>query len=244
VVNDNLFGGKKLVKIYDFFSAAALAGDELDIFISKLSKSSNATIFIEEKLDKRKSETKKLLANKNIKVLQFEQPQGPEFKKWAENRAQKYGLKFGRGALDLLTQRLGIDAGDFGGVTYDLWQADSELNKLATFSKEVSAAEVADLVSENVDDNIFKITNAIGDKNKQLATKYLMDYMDRLAGTDEKTKVIGLSGLLADQFRGILLVQDLIAKPAAESEIKACTAFYSAKSFRCFKKAGNPGSGS
>ncbi len=235
-LNANLFGGKKVLKIYDFFASGA-AAEQPEEIIEKLSKSSNTIFFIEQKLDKRKNETKVLLANKNLKVVEFNLPQGPEFKSWVLDRAKKYNLNFGKSALDLFIERVGTDEGGFDGAVYDLWQADSELKKLSTFaeSKEITEDQVRDLVSENIDDNVFKITNAIGDKNKDLATKYLMDYMDRLAGMDEKAKIIGLSGLLSDQFRGILLMQGLIAANASAQEITEATGFSSGRVF-VFKK--------
>lgn len=210
ILDANLFGGKKLVKLVNFFSGGV--GDES--FIEKIQGTSNIVVFFEDKLDKRKSETKKILNNKNLKVLEFEIPAGAEFKKWVVERAKKYGLKLSGKALDVFLQRMGIVTqegfgGGYGDQIYSLWQADAELQKLKVFAGDdvVTEQNVLDLVSENVDENIFKITNAIGDKNKPLAVKYLTDYMDRFAGVDEKTKVITLSGLLAEQFRNILMVQ-------------------------------------
>lgn len=237
ILNENLFSKRKLVKLYDFFAAGVLEGEELEAFLTKISKSLNTVLLIEQKLDKRKSETKKLFVNKNLKILEFEMPETAEFQKWVSERSKKYKLVFGPGALDLFVQRMAIEKGDFGGPVFDLWQADSEMRKLAAFSggNAVTAEQLRDLVAENTDENIFKITNAIGDKNKELATKYLMDYMDRFPGTDEKTKVIGLSGLLSDQLRGILLLQALLVSGVSSEKITEQTGFSSGRIF-IFKK--------
>jgi DNA polymerase III delta subunit len=202
--DSNLFGGKKLLRIYDFFSRGGDVG-----LLQKIKDSSNIIAFLEAKLDKRKTETKALLANKSLEVKEFNIPAGPEFKNWVSQRAKQYNLGLSGKALDFFLLRLGFgnDVG-FGEPAYNLWQADSELQKLKQFAGDKALAEndIRDLVSENLDENIFKITNAIGDKNRVLSIRYLTDYMDRLAG-DEKAKVISLSGLLAEQFRNILIVQ-------------------------------------
>ncbi len=204
-VNDsNLFGGKKLVKAYDYF-AAGLADEQL---LESIAASSNIVVFIEEKLDKRKAETKKVLANKNLKVMEFTIPVGIEFKKWVQERTKTLDLKLSGKALDLFLSRLGFGAEGYGEPLYSLWQADSELQKLKLFSGEnaVTENDVLNLTAENLDENVFAITNAIGDRNKAAAIKVFTDYMDRLAG-DDKAKVISLSALLAEQFRNILIVQ-------------------------------------
>ena len=204
-VNDsNLFGGKKLVLAYDFVAGGAV--DEK--LLTEFAGSANIVAFIEEKLDKRKAETKKILADKNLKVLEFAVPVGIEFKKWVQERIKALDLKLSGKALDLFLSRLGFGAEGYGEPLYSLWQGGSELCKLKMFAGEAAVSEddVASLVSENLDENVFAITNAIGDRNKPAAIKALTDYMDRLAG-DDKAKVISLSALLAEQFRNILIVQ-------------------------------------
>jgi len=204
-VNDsNLFGGKKLVLAYDFV-AGGLVDEKL---LEDISGSANVVAFIEEKLDKRKSENKKLLTNKNLKVMEFAVPIGIEFKKWVQDRAKFLELNLSGKALDLFLSRLGFGAEGYGEPMYSLWQADSELRKLKMFAGDAAVTEkdVIALTSENLDENVFAITNAIGDRNKAAAIKALTDYMDRLAG-DDKAKVISLSALLAEQFRNILIVK-------------------------------------
>lgn len=254
-LSGDLFGGKQLIIARDYFSGAlglssgSDAGQDSAELIKAVKAAPNDIVFIEEKLDKRKSETKKILASKDLKVVEFEIPQGADFKAWVLARAKKLGLSFAAGALDIFLHRLtgqenivaGYSAGGSGygapvfgsQLLYDLWQADSELQKLKTFAGDnpVGAQDISALVPENIDDNIFKITNAIGDKNRALAVRYLTDYMDRFAGSDEKTKIISLSGLLAEQFRSILAFTDLQQQGKGESEIAAATGFAPGKMF-------------
>jgi DNA polymerase-3 subunit delta len=135
--------------------------------------------------------------------------------------------------LDIFLARLGVGQGEFGDELYSLWQTDSELKKLATFAagKPVSAQDVAALVSENVDEDIFAVTNAIADRNRQAAVAALVNYMDRLPGNDEKAKVISISGALAEQFRGVLVVQGMAEQRVPDSAIAAETGYSPGKIF-------------
>jgi len=235
VKNSGLFEKKKMVAVF-----GALGKFDLEEFADKLKDSANTLIFIEESLDKRKTETKKILANKNLKVQEFEIPAGADFKKWVQNYAKKIELKINPKALDAFLQKMGIESAE-GERLYNLWQTSFELNKLKTFaeSKEITAAEIEELVTENVEENIFKITNAIGDKNRQAAAKYLVEFMDRIPGSDEKSKVISLSGILAEQFRGILTVQGLLAEQLPEVQIMKQTGFSPGRLFVYKKLARN-----
>ncbi len=286
-----LFGGSsgaKLLRLKNLLSSGKFQENILDALEEAAKNSRAIAVFFEEALDKRKSETKKILARKDIKILQFDIPQGAAFGKWIDARAEKYGVKFKPGAREKFLKNLGGDAAlaaaGFSGASsvgsafgasvgfkggssfgaselYDLWQADSELKKLSIFAgalggadkngetgasansapgaREISAEDVENLVGENIDDNIFQITNAIGDKNRAQTTKLLIDYLDRIAEGDDKSKIIGLSALLADQLRNILLVQGLLAEKAGDAAVVRSTGFSPGRVFVYKKLARN-----
>ena len=223
-MENTLFGGRKILCINNYFSK----GFDSEI-LEQIHSSLNTVIFLEEKLDKRKAETKKILSNKNLKVLEFNTPEAADFVAWVKKQAKKYDLKLSGKAEELFLKRIGVsfNSSSYQAPLYDLWQADSELRKLKSFAgqESVSEKDVLDLVSENTDDDIFRITNAIGDKDRVNATKYLVEYMDKYAGSDEKTKVIGLSGLLSEQFRNILVFQKLLSQRLPDKEISDITGY-------------------
>ncbi len=200
----DLFGGKKMLKIYDLFSRGVADASVID----EVKNSPNLVIFLETKLDKRKAETKALLGRKELKVKEFNTLTGLEFKNWLNSRVSKYELNLSGKAMELFLQKIGFASADFGDALYSLWQVDSELKKLKEYAggSALNEKDIDSLVSENLSENVFKITNAIGDKNQPLVVKALTEYLDRLPG-DEKAKVISLSGLLAEQFRNILIIK-------------------------------------
>jgi DNA polymerase III subunit delta len=221
--NSDLFGDRKLIKAYGFFKKLS----DSEKFFNEIASASNDTAFIEESLDKRKTETKKILADKRITVIDFPIPQGLEFKKWVIDRAKKYNIQFGTKALDLFLERLGFSNSQNDEPLYNLWQADSELKKLSLFSngQTIEAKEVQSLVPENIDDDVFKLTNALGDKNKQLVLKHLHSYMDSDIATDEKSKVIAIVGLLSEQFRSMLMIKDAESQKISDSELAKITGY-------------------
>lgn len=222
-MNSGLFAVKKVMKVYGFLQKVA----DTEALINDLSSSTDTVVFIEESLDKRKKETKALLSNARIKVVEFEIPRDLELKKWVETQSKKYNLVFNTDALVLFLNRIGMGQEENNLPIYNLWQVDFELRKLKTFAgdKPVTKEDVENLISENLAEDIFKVTNAIGDKNRSLAIKYLTDYMDRIPGSDEKAKVITLSGLLSEQFRGILLVKTLDEERTPEKEMTVVTGY-------------------
>jgi DNA polymerase-3 subunit delta len=236
-LNSSLFDTKKIIISEEFITKNSPEAS----FFDKLGGSENIVIFLENALDKRKTENKKIIANRKIVTKDFAIPTGDAFKKWTEGRAKYYDLKLNNQALQEFLFRLGINQGEFGKELYTLWQVDSELHKLKLYvgGKEASKEDVQDIVSENIDEDIFKITNAIGDKNKTQAVKYLTNYLDRIPGTDEKTKIISISALLADQFRNIMIIQGMSGSGVPEEEIMRETGFSSGRLFVYKKIARN-----
>lgn len=226
-------GLAKILRLKNFLSA----GNFSDGFIESIKRSGQTVVFFEDSLDKRKSGTKKILADKDLKLLEFNVPEGTEFKNWVVQRSRKIDLNFSSGALDKFLQRMGLGQGNTGEQLYDLWQADSELKKLKAFAGDgqVGAFDVENLVSENIDENVFKITNALGDKDARLTVKLLTDYLDRIAEGDDKSKIIGLSALLADQLRNIMLIQHLLSIKASDAEMAKSAGFTPGRIF-VFKK--------
>ena len=218
----SLFGGGKVVKAYNFLSK----GTYSDEFITRLKNASGTFIFIEDILDKRKAGNKKLLADKDITVKEFKIPSGDALKKWIIDRSKEHGLKISSHAIQAFMQRIGDGQGEFGKELYSLWQVDSELKKIKAYvgSREAGVDDVLLLVPENLEENVFKITNAIGDKDKKRTIKYLQEHMDRIPG-DEKAKILSLSALLAEQFRSILIVQSLVEKGVSDAEAASLTGF-------------------
>lgn len=193
-------------------------------------------------LDKRKKENKELLANPKITVKDFFLPHGKELDSWIANRVSFYGGKISKDAADVLAVRLGRDSGKETKIAgkvvaveevFDLWQVDSEIQKLLAFAGggEISRQGILDLVPENGEVDVFDLTNAIADNKKQEAIFLLNKFLAMQTGSDEKSGIIQLNALLSEQFRNVAIVQDFLSRRISENEILEKTGWKSGRLF-------------
>lgn len=111
---------------------------------------------------------------------------------------KKRGGKIDRSALQLLADLVGND----------LWQMNSEIDKLLAFSKnkEITVEDVQSLVQTKLDEDVFKLTDALGQKNKKLALKLISDQLKSgTSPTELLAKIIW-------QFKNLLLVKDFVER--------------------------------
>lgn len=202
----------------------------------------NRVVVTIESLDKRKKESKDLLNNKNIEVKEFALPHGQELDEWIIARVKSLSGKISAEAANELAIRLGRDQAKeskFGGKVvsveevYNLWQAENEISKLIGYAagQEISAADVNALVSENGEVDVFELTNAIAENQKQKTLELMERLLKEQVAGDEKASIIQLNALLSEQFRNVAMVQDFAAQKTAESEILEKTGWKSGRLF-------------
>ncbi|MBL7058220.1 DNA polymerase III subunit delta [Patescibacteria group bacterium] len=108
-------------------------------------------------------------------------------------------------------------------VDNDLWLANNEINKLIHY-KSPNSIEIDDikmLVSTKVSDNIFGLTDAIGNNNKAQAISLLTNQFD--AGSNE----FQILTMINRQFKIILRVKTLIESGSSQSQITNSTKLHS-----------------
>jgi DNA polymerase III delta subunit len=244
LVQRDLFGKSKLFilkGLLKFYTKPQL----LENFIS----SGNQIMFFEEKLDKRSSENKQLLALAGIIVKQFDLPHGKNLNEWIDKRAKFFKAQISPKATEALAVKLGRDEAKeikAGGKivsteeVYNLWQADSELQKLIAFAgkREISVEDVGLLVADDREVEVYDLTNAIADNQKQRALSLLHDFLKKQSGSDEKNSVIQLNALLAEQFRNVAMVQNFMSDRMSDAEILDKTEWKSGRLFIMKKIAG------
>jgi len=213
-----------------------------DDIVEKLIASKNQIIIAEEKLDKRLSENKQLLANKNISLQEFNLPHGSELNKWIADRVKSLGGSISTSATESLAVALGRDDAKetkFGGKVasideiYNLWQADSEIQKLIAFAKarEITPNDVHQLASQNGEVDVFDLTNAIADNKKQEALELLHKFLKNETGSDEKGAIIQLNALLSEQFRNVAMIQEFLSRKTSDDKILEATGWKSGRLF-------------
>ena len=240
----DLFGGKKVFVLQDAIKLL----DEHNL--PELIQSPNQIVLIEQKIDKRSSFNKSLLNNKSITVKEFNLPHGQELNKWITNRVKELGGKIEAQAVEVLAVNLGRDEAKetkFGGKVvdvqevYSLMEANNEIQKLLAYAGqgEISVQMVKDLVPGKHEADVFDLTNAIGENNRQRAYQLLEVFLQSENAADEKGKIIQLNALLSEQFRNMAMVQDYVTRRVSEGEILAQTGWKSGRLFVMKKLASN-----
>jgi DNA polymerase III delta subunit len=209
--------------------------------LPNLQSSKNYFIFVDEKLDKRTNLYKFLSKQKSV-MQDFGLPHGKALDAWIQKRAAELGGAFEPAAVDLLAKKLGRDDAEetkFGGKVvevkevYTLWQANSEVQKLLAYSqgKPVTAKSVEDLVPVYTETDVLQIVNAIGEGNKTQSLKMIDLFLASELVGDEKSKIIQLNALLADQFRNIAIIHGFTGQGKPDDSILEATGWKSGRLF-------------
>lgn len=91
----------------------------------------------------------------------------------------------------------------------DLWRVEQELQKISLYatgnpigqSNQISDVELKSLVENQVEDSIFALTDAFGNRQSKVA----LTLLSQLPSSDNE---LGLLSLIASQFRTLLLIAD------------------------------------
>lgn len=192
----SMFREKKLIVVSEFFSDSVLKEKflkEADYF----SSSENILIIYEKDEIKQNDPLFKLLIKK-AKTQEFKPLTGQNFRNWLKKELELNGAKIESTATDLLINYVGND----------LWRLSNEIKKLANFrnKKTITAADVKLLVKPEIEINIFKTIDAIGEKNKKKALFLLHQHLEN------GDAPLYLLSMFNYQFRNLLAVKDLVEK--------------------------------
>ena len=232
---DSLFGADKLIILKNFLGGQekkeTVKNNEAEKiileYLDRPSQSVNLYFFQKGSPDKRKKIYKKLAAMKKNNLAgmkEFIVPSGFKLNKWVENRVGLLGGKIIAPAVESLTLTLGKGLGQKGKggqmeEAYDLWQVNNEVEKLVSFAGDrgIVAEDVNLLVKAKVDLNIFKLIDAIGNRDKKKAINLLYGQVENQANE------IYLLTMFVYQFRNLLKIKDLLERGKSIQEISSLT---------------------
>ncbi len=137
-------------------------------------------------------------------------PQGLALARWVEDEARSQGAQIDKSAVDLLTADLSPED--------DRSQLVQELGKLATYAGEggrIDAATVRLLTPASVQEDVFRMVNAMAERDSKTALAMLEQMFASGRHPFE------LLGTIAWQFRNLLQVKELDRKRMRPAEIAA-----------------------
>ncbi len=237
--SQDLFAEEKIFVIFEGLTKRGMLE-----FIEELKASKNHIVILEDKLDRRKKETASIIKDPEITVVDCVTPLGAELVKWLDLRAKKYGTSFETGAASYLLTTLG-QLGEVKNFKepvqsqVNFWQLENEIKKLATYvnDSKITKQAIGELVKIREPVEVWDIINALADKNAHKLFSSLELFFGVLDGTDEKSKVIKCTALLAEQFRSIALVQSMLSQRLPDDIILEKTGWKSGRLFMVKKPA-------
>lgn len=149
-------------------------------------------VFTEEKPDKKTSIHKFLF--KNAESFELNELTEAELKAWVKKYVASKGGEIDSRALNkfLLNNNK------------NLWFLSMELDKLLAFNKQISLESVDKLTASSFDDNIFNLTDAVGEGNVTKALELINLQLD--SGVEP----LYLLAMLTRQFRILIMVKERI----------------------------------
>ncbi|OGZ71023.1 MAG: DNA polymerase III subunit delta [Candidatus Staskawiczbacteria bacterium RIFCSPHIGHO2_12_FULL_38_11] len=200
-----MFSEKKLVVLKNVFLNKEFQEDFLeeiknlesfkDVIVVHESQTADQRTKLFKSLTKGKSQEFKLLDGKNIKT--WVQKEFVSLREISHSE-KKLNQDINNDALDLLLSYAGRD----------LWRLSSEIKKLADFKNGavVKKDDIELHVRPNIETEIFKTIDAIGQKNKRQALAFLQKHLEN---GDSPFYVLSM---IAYQFKNLLIVKELAQK--------------------------------
>jgi len=197
----SMFIKKKLFFLENLFSSQKFKEKFLEK-IKEITKSQDLIVVFEKK-ELPKRDKLFLSLKKHGKSQEFESLKGKMLENWIKNEFQKEKIKVSEQALNLLLEFIGND----------LWQLSNEIKKLVCLKKslkaddlieEVKSEDIEILVKPKLEANIFKIIDALSQKNKKKALKLIQESLLK------ENKPLVILNIINFQFRGLLIAKTLM----------------------------------
>ncbi len=143
------------------------------------------------KPDKRTALFKKLI--KADKVQEFVLLDEPKLRAWIKKEVDARGGIIEADAVTKLIEYIGSD----------LWRMSNEIAKLTAYGKQLTAQNIELLVKSQVESDIFKLVDAVGQKNLKSALKECQNLLN--AGENE----LYILSMIVYQYRNLLIIKDM-----------------------------------
>ncbi len=188
---------KKLIVVKNIFNNKKLKDfqDSLINFLQKQKDTPDENYIVFWQTGKPDTRTKLYKALNKFKFSEeFNKLSSNELNKWISGQVTRAGKTIKPSALNLLVNYVGND----------LWQLDQEINKLVNYvAAEISEDDIKTLVQAKIDDNIFTLIDALGNKDRSLALKLVEEKIN--AGVNSQYMLT----MIIRQFRLIIQAKAL-----------------------------------
>ena len=201
IFDSKLLDAKQQQTLVDYLSNPV----ETTVLIIVINKTVNSNSLIYKKI------------SKYFKIEKFDKLSQNDFEKLVRDDLKTNSVNISKDALDLLLSRLDNDVEKY----------KNELNKLLTYGCELDYQDIDYLINQPIENDIFKLTNAINQNDLAARLKVYRDLL-----TNNKNDVLSIIGLLASQYRSMSQVKLLSqlgynnAQIAAKLNVSAGSVYY------------------
>ena len=201
IFDSKLLDAKQQQALVDYLSNPV----ETTVLIMVINKTVNSNSLIYKKI------------SKYFKIEKFDKLSQNDFEKLVRDDLKKNNVNISKDALELLLSRLDNDVEKY----------KNELNKLLTYGSELDYQDIDYLINQPIENDIFKLTNAINQNDLAASLKVYRDLL-----TNNKNDVLSIIGLLASQYRSMSQVKLLSqlgynnAQIAAKLNVSAGSVYY------------------
>lgn len=185
-------------------SDKSLAKGNENLLIELLGYASHDVLLI-VLLDKKplaKSPLKKVLESKT-QIIKIEAMSSMQRATYIATKVKEKGINISANLVELLDQRIGDD----------LVRLENELNKLSVLERKIQTNDIYNLVSQDMDDNIFALSDAVLKKNLKNALEVYHSL------TQQKIDPLALFGMLASSLRRSYQVNAMLSMNMSAQEI-------------------------
>ena len=201
IFDSKLLDAKQQQALVDYLSNPV----ETTVLIIVINKTVNSNSAIYKKI------------SKYFKIEKFDKLSQNDFEKLVRDDLKTNSVNISKDALDLLLSRLDNDVEKY----------KNELNKLLTYGTELDYQDIDYLINQPIENDIFKLTNAINQNDLAASLKVYRDLL-----TNNKNDVLSIIGLLASQYRSMSQVKLLSqlgynnAQIASKLNVSAGSVYY------------------
>ena len=201
IFDSKLLDAKQQQALVDYLSNPV----ETTVLIIVINKTVNSNSLIYKKI------------SKYFKIEKFDKLSQNDFEKLVRDDLKTNSVNISKDALELLLSRLDNDVEKY----------KNELNKLLTYGSELDYQDIDYLINQPIENDIFKLTNAINQNDLAASLKVYRDLL-----TNNKNDVLSIIGLLASQYRSMSQVKLLSqlgynnAQIAAKLNVSAGSVYY------------------
>ncbi|MFP4286599.1 MAG: DNA polymerase III subunit delta [Candidatus Izemoplasmataceae bacterium] len=214
--NARFLGNEKLKKAIDH---------DLDLLANYLNNPSEETIFILTapiaRLDERKAITKLL---KKHKVVECKLKSGQDLVSWAKRQIGNQSMSIADDALDEFIKR----------VKHSTEFAYLEMRKLLLYAHDLEHIDlniIKKVITKNVEDNVYEITNALLERNHK---KALEVYHDLILYSEDPLRILST---LINKYREMLHVRTLLDLGKTQSDIQSAFEVSSGRAYYMVQNA-------